>query len=114
MRNRAKCKKCNAIIESFVMNDLIACDCGAIAISGGTYLYEVFANDFGDMIRIDDEDNEIIPKIVGKPAQEKETKPTRDELLLELERMIDNIGRLPPVAKLNCINHYDLGSALLL
>lgn len=115
MRNRAKCKKCNAIIESFVMNDLISCECKAIAISGGAYRYEVFANDFNDVIRIDDDDKEIIPKIVNKSEQEQaKPLPKREELLEELDRMIENIDKLPPEAKMSYINHYELGSLLVL
>ena len=33
--NKAKCKKCNDIIESKETNDFKRCKCGAIAVDGG-------------------------------------------------------------------------------
>lgn len=42
LRNRARCKKCNAIIESKHRHDYVACPCGAIAVDGGrAYLKRV-------------------------------------------------------------------------
>lgn len=36
MRNRAQCRKCKKIIESKHRHDFVGCDCGAIALDGGT------------------------------------------------------------------------------
>ena len=35
MRNRAKCKLCNDIIESTDNKDVIDCKCGEISVMGG-------------------------------------------------------------------------------
>ncbi len=64
MKNRAKCKKCHSIIESFHRFDYVKCSCESIAISGGLDTYEVFADDFSNILRIDDEENESVVKVV--------------------------------------------------
>ena len=35
VRNRARCKLCNDIIESKYRHDFVSCKCGAIFIDGG-------------------------------------------------------------------------------
>jgi hypothetical protein len=128
MRNRAKCKLCQSIIESYIETDYITCKCGEIAICGGDHRYEIYANDFANIIRIDDNDNEFIPKIVEKTISEEENilyketvkeyneknKIGREELLESLDHMIKNIDQLPDHAKVLPINHYDFGSLLML
>jgi hypothetical protein len=44
----------------------------------------------------------------------KEEKITKRDLIDELDRMIENIERLPATAMLNPINHYDFTSLLIL
>jgi hypothetical protein len=34
-RNRARCRKCNDIIESEYRHDFRSCECGAISVDGG-------------------------------------------------------------------------------
>ncbi len=63
MKNKAKCKKCESIIESFHASDYVSCKCGAIALDGGEAMY-CFAHDWDDLIRVDDNGHEIIPKIM--------------------------------------------------
>jgi hypothetical protein len=65
MRNRAKCKLCNKIIESFTLNDFVHCECGQIGISGGAYRLDCFAQNWENFLRIDDQDNEIEVKIMN-------------------------------------------------
>lgn len=43
-----------------------------------------------------------------------ESKPSRDELLGELDQMIHNIESLPPHAMAMPITHWDLASSLIL
>lgn len=33
--NKARCKKCNTVIESKTVHDYVSCKCGAIAVDGG-------------------------------------------------------------------------------
>jgi hypothetical protein len=35
LRNAARCKKCNTIIESKSVHDFVVCKCGAIFVDGG-------------------------------------------------------------------------------
>ncbi|HUX79861.1 MAG TPA: hypothetical protein VMW10_08990 [Alphaproteobacteria bacterium] len=118
MINRAKCKLCNSIIESYHATDLVLCKCGEISVDGGNAL-KCSANDWANFIRVDDQGNEIIPQIKEKDAVkpldvETTSKPTKKELLNMLDEMIKNIENLPQDAMLAPINHYDYCSSLLL
>ena len=124
MRNRAKCKLCLSIIESFHDHDYVSCKCGEISIDGGHSLLRASAKDFRNFLRVDDDGNEIIVKVVDDNTQsEKNTenkddqqpiKPNRKELLEELKGMIENIEKLPAHALSLPISHYDFVSALML
>jgi hypothetical protein len=116
MKNRAKCKLCQSIIESFHSSDYVICKCGEIAVDGGSAL-KCSARDWKNFLRVDDEGNEIIIQI-----QETDNvkllyngeKPSKKELLDMLDEMIKGIDRLPEHAKSGFINHYDFVSSLLL
>lgn len=118
MKNRAKCKICKDIIESFHRDDLIFCKCGEIYVDGGLQLI-CGANEWENFLRIDDEGNEIIVKVKEKaiseekPTQEKE-KPTRKELLGMLDTMLQKIEEMPQKSMSTYVNHYDLYSFMLL
>jgi len=117
MKNRAKCKLCKNVIESFHELDYVSCSCGEISICGGNYKYECYANDFNNFLRIDDQENEIIVKVKEEIEIKKDEfaqKPTRDELLKVLDEMIVNIENLPSHVMATPINHYDFCSALIL
>jgi len=107
MRNIAKCKLCESIIESFHENDYVECKCGEISVSKGPSLI-CSAKDWNNFKRVDDQGNEIVVSV-----KEKE-KPKKKELLDMLQAMIDNIEKLPSNAMHTPVNHYDLLSALLL
>lgn len=124
MRNRAKCKLCKCIIESYHEHDYVGCECGEIAVDGGDKYLRASAKDFRNFLRVDDEGNEIIVKVVDDEAKPEEKgsdnpdenpgKPSRKELLDELKIMIDNIEKLPTHALSLPITHYDFVSALML
>lgn len=99
------------------------CRCGEISIEGGNEQLKCFAKDWKSFLRVDDEGNEIIPKIVEKEqAAEKNSpkdpsdisKPTRSELIEMLDAMIQNIENLPKSVMDLPINHYDLYSFMLI
>lgn len=115
MRNRAKCKLCNDIIESDHKYGEVLCKCGEIFVSNAEEM-RCGANDWSNFMRIDDQGNEIIVKVLDVPDKADNTphKPDKRELLGMLESMIKNIEALPQGAMLTSINHYDLCSALLL
>ena len=115
MRNRAKCKLCNSIIESFHSTDLVFCTCGEIGLDKGEGM-KCIAKDWKNFLRVDDQDNIIIPKIADNEVKEAldTPKPTKKELLEMLDAMIDNIEKLPNQAMHTPINHYDYCSGLIL
>lgn len=122
MRNRAKCKKCNSVIESFHDADYVTCKCGEISVSGGNKLY-CAAIDWNNFCRVDDQDNEIMVSVKTIESQKQpiseiqpkpSSKPTKKELVDMLKMMIDNIEKLPEYVMMTPISHYDHLSALLL
>lgn len=124
MKNRAKCKLCQSIIESFHRYDYVTCQCAEIAISGGRDVYEVYAKSFENFLRIDDLDNEIMVKeqkdfkeVYSDPKDVKQLyndNPTREDKLKLLDEMIKTYENLPPNALNAPITGYDLLSSLLL
>lgn len=115
MKNRAKCKLCNSIIESFHSTDCVECKCGEISVSNGAAMY-CGAKNWNNFIRIDDEENEIIPTIT-------DTKPTdivnqviknKKDLFDMLDEMIKSYERLPLHAQTSPASNADLCSALML
>lgn len=111
MKNRAKCKLCSEVIESFTMYDYIECKCGEIAIDGGSYSLKTYAKDFSNFLRIDDNDEEILVTLVDDKPKEK---PTKQDLLDIVINRIQAIESLPDSAKLSNINHYDYLSLLII
>jgi hypothetical protein len=120
MRNRAKCRLCKSIIESYHKQDYVVCKCGEIGVDGGIELMRCIANDWHNFIRVDDQDNEIIPKIIDgdKIEAPKEgelpTKYNREQLLSYLDQIINDIERLPSEAMFSPITHLDYVTGLLL
>lgn len=118
MSNRAKCKKCKSIIESFHEFDYVTCKCGEIAITGGLQTMQCFANEWVNFLRVDDNGNELAVKLKNEDVKpldiEVKPKPTKEELLSYLDEMIKNIENLPPHGLASPVNHYDLLSSLLL
>ena len=118
MKNRAKCKLCLSIIESFHPTDYVLCKCGEIAIDGGQAM-RVYAKNFDNFLRIDEEGNEFQPTIqqlnhypVLKP--DETTKLSFEEKRNMLKHMIYSIERLPQEAITEPVSQYDLWSALML
>lgn len=116
MRNRAKCKLCTAIIESFHPSDYVFCKCGEISVDGGQAL-RCFAKDWANFLRVDDDGNEIVPTIKEAEKEIKgdiSSKPTRNDLLNMLDEMIKDVDRLPQHAQTSPASQLDLSASLLL
>lgn len=120
MNNRAKCKLCKDIIESYHGSDFVSCKCGEIALDGGSAM-KCFANDLSNIIRVDDEGNEIIPKIVDKTSSdilevgtEIKAKPNKNEMMSMLEEMIKSYEALPRHAMNEPCTNADMLSSLML
>jgi hypothetical protein len=116
MNNRAKCRLCGDIIESFHAHDHQICKCGEIEVYAGDAL-KCCAKDFHNFLRVDDEGNEIIVSVKEKDSVKplnNESAPTKKQLLGMLADMVENIEKLPSDALRTPITHYDYWSLLLL
>lgn len=117
MKNRAKCKQCETIIESFHATHLVFCNCGKIGVDGGDAM-KCIAENWDDFIRVDDEGNEVIVQVAENTTDVKPlynpSKPSKEELLEILDEMIKSYENLPDHAMNSPINHYDMLSVLLL
>ncbi|SRR5258705_4610063 len=116
MKNRAKCKLCQSIIESFHDTDYVSCKCSHISVSGGSRM-ECSAVDWNNFLRVDDQGNEIIVKVQGLQEDVKplyNENPTREDKLKMLEEMIKTYENLPTNALSSPITGYDFTSSLLL
>lgn len=94
MRNRAKCKLCEEIIESFHQFDYVSCDCGEISIDGGEYTFGASAKNFANFLRIDDNDKEVAVKFqapTGEVHASKKNSPYSHELTEEESMMSASI-----------------------
>jgi len=115
MKNKAKCKLCLSIIESYHNTDYVICKCGEIRVDGGESM-KCAAKDWSNFLRVDDEGNEIIVKIESdvNPLYNENAKPNKKELIAMLDEMINNVEMLPDHAKLSNINHYDYCALMML
>jgi hypothetical protein len=121
MRNRAKCKLCGDILESFHQYDFVTCKCGEISIDGGNYNLSAAAKDWKNFLRVDDLGNEIIVKVKDPNALEAKEDPvqepsplSREDQINMLQAMVNNIENLPKNALDLPVNHYDLYSFMML
>jgi hypothetical protein len=121
MRNRAKCKLCNSIVESFMKNDYVTCSCGNISVNHGPALW-VEASDWDNFVRIDDEGNEVTVRYEEKKKdhdckvyiKEEAHKPTKIELISMIDDMVKSYENLPQHAMLAPVSHADQLSLLML
>lgn len=117
MRNRAKCKKCNSIIESTYRHDYVRCACGEIFVDGGDDYFRYGASDMTNFIRLDDEGNPIEQALSIKKEAPKEEPPAKknlDELIDILDEMNRSFDRMPLHAQMSYATHCDLNAAMLL
>jgi len=118
MRNRAKCKLCEEIIESFHPTDYVSCKCEEISIDGGQSTYKASFKCATNFLRVDDDGNEIIIKYNPDKDFPYETIPppkhVKEELVAMLDEMRKRIEDLPQAAYLTPITHADYASLLML
>lgn len=120
MRNRAKCKLCNTIIESLHKYDMVNCKCGEIFVDGGQEHFRCGFGNAENFLRVDDEGNEILITLKDTKEDAKEEiehntpKPSLQELLGYLDDMIKSYDNLPTYARIGPVTNYDLLSVLLL
>lgn len=107
--------------------DIQNCNCLEIYVEGGDAM-KCGAKDWSNFIRVNDNGDEIIPKIINKIDTSSlhvesdeialEHNPTPEEkhekLCSILKGVIDSYDNLPQHAKLAPITNYDLQAALLI
>lgn len=116
MRNRAKCKLCQDVIESYHATDMVVCKCTEIYVDGGTAM-KCGAGDWQNFLRVDNEGNEIIPVIKDanvKPLYIEYPKPSLEDKLKMLEDMIKGYESLSTAGLSAFATNYDLLSVLML
>lgn len=117
MKNIAKCKLCQSVIESFHPTDYVMCKCGHIAVDGGEAM-RCYATDWRNFIRIDDEGHEIMPKIVEKAYENEPFEPmkktNKEERIEYIEDMIKHLEKLPQSVMISPLTHYDYVTLLSL
>lgn len=128
MRNRAKCKLCNDVLESYHRYDYVTCKCGEISIDGGNDYCNAAAKDWTNFLRIDDDGKEIPIKVIDKLSGEDTNtstplsdvkrldmpKITRADKRQALNDMIQKYEQLPQNALIQPCTHYDVLSVLLM
>ena len=115
MMNRAKCKLCLSVIQSFHSTDYVTCKCGEIYVDGGDAL-KCGAVSWNNFLRVDENGNEIIVKVQQDDNNEVKSfdAPSKEELTSTIEHLIKNIEDLPDHAKYTTLNQYDMYSLLLI
>ena len=117
MKNKAKCKLCKSVIESFFADDYIECKCGEIALHGGMAM-KCSAKSWDNFIRVQEDGKEVPIKVKNsdKPEiypEENLNKPTKNELLTHLRILAENIEQLPQNVMTLPVTHYDFLSLIL-
>lgn len=101
---KIKCLKCDTVVD-FPNKGMLACKCENLTLNAEERIVVCNGGETS-FCAIDDEGNHIL-------NQPKE-KPTKQELLILLKGMRENIESLPPNAQASYITHYDLISLILL
>lgn len=120
MRNRAKCKLCGDIIESFHQYDKVTCKCSEISIDGGNYHLITHAKDVSNFLRVDDQGNEIV--VTWKDKQEIEVIPEdfpkeplkKEDIIQEMNMIIERISGLPEPGLNSFVTKLEFWEALIL
>jgi hypothetical protein len=102
MRNRAKCKLCQSIIESFLPDEIIYCKCGEIAVCDGPAL-RMWPFGSPHFLRVDDVGNEIVVSHKEKDGESDGDKQTnrpnehrsKADLIKDFENAIEYIDKAP-------------------
>jgi len=109
MTYRAKCQLCNSIMD-YRNDDIIMCKCGEVILDGKQRKI-VCATDDKNFVEVDDQGNIIVLSPVDIPIRQK---PSRNDLIEELDSLIKYYEDLPAQAMTSHITHYDLLSVMMI
>jgi len=121
LRNRAKCKLCGYLIESFHRYDYVSCECGEIAVDGGKEYYKVMAKNYDNFIRIDDMGNEVPIKVLDEADNSNNNTNSDNDIINDSDKlspfqtfvaMKENLDALPEFVKDEKISYRELSSIL--
>jgi hypothetical protein len=120
MKNKAKCKLCESIIESFYEYDYVSCKCGEIAVYGGAGMYCEFKNE-NNFLRMDENGAEMSIKYLSKDDEHKKndspTNPpeeiSRDELIYSLQQFVEATEKSPNHEKYSYVTQIMLSDCIL-
>lgn len=116
MRNRAKCKACGDVVEAANREGYVSCKCGDISVCEDAGQFRAHLKNRESLLLVDDEGNEIVPKVpqVSVPESTPSLTPTKKELIDMLDEMRTRIEELPKEAMLAPVTHSDFCSLLML
>ncbi len=123
MRNRAKCKLCNDIIESHHQHDYVSCSCKEIAVDGGSEAFRCLAGNWSNFLRIADDGSEIEIKVQEENQdpkednilqQKAENEISKTDLMKHFRDHLKHIERLPAHVRESFVTNLDLESVLTL
>lgn len=138
-RHRAKCRLCSGFLEAKA-GDYLTCACGEISLDATSSLTKYIAREWDNLIRIDEEGNEIKFSIQDRAARFEERSQDQDDISSAKQdpegdnpylanpyymvchetthdaiiRLIETVEGLPPIAMNTAITHYDYLSLLYL
>jgi len=105
MRNIAKCKLCESVIESFHSTDYVECKCGEIAVDAGEALKCFVKTSWDNFLRVDEKGNTIKVSVdEAKPTDEIPVTDPREQI----EYFLQRLKEMPQAAMSMPLNHYDL------
>lgn len=114
MRNIAKCKLCNTIIESFHSTDYVECQCGEICVKEGAAM-KCAAKSFKNLVRIDDNNREIDVVFKEKDIPKLESdEPTKKQLIEMMELLVQNYTEMHSQALRSFCTNSDIAAALMI
>lgn len=115
MRNRAKCKLCLSVIESFLPDEIVYCKCGEIAVCDGAAM-RMWPIGSPNFLRVDEIGNEVVVSYKEKGAEghdnEGEHKPneprSKADLIKDFENAIEYIDKSPDHEKYSPVTNIAL------
>ena len=111
MRNRAKCLKCQEIIEIIDNQGYVECKCKEIGVGPDLYCA---ARNWENFMRVQENDEEIKVKYDDKNHKNNENDPepfTREEIVDMLKKKAEYFAKVPPQIP---VTHYDISELMLL
>jgi len=119
VKNIAKCKLCESVIQSFFKGDYAECKCGEIAVSEGDAMFVHF-KDPANFLRID-EDGHTYPIQYNEKKEDDGQENlgfvhtlSKEECIKGIDNLITIYDNMPESETYRPINHKDFQSLLMI